>query len=96
MKTKVAKFRKGQSCRSLCEWGRLTQKKWTVVDRVEAYTSKNPVFDPAHGTKRRPRVTLRLGKSQTFCRLSVRTKFGIEYVDVNVDGVTHRVVAKLS
>jgi hypothetical protein len=95
VKTKVTKFRKGQSCRSLCVWGRLTRKKWTVIDRVEGYVSKNSAFDHASSTKRRPRVSLRLGKDRTFNLLAVRTKFGIEYVDVDVDGVEHRVVAKL-
>lgn len=89
------KFRRGQTCRSFDCWGRLTAKRWTVVKRVDSYVSRNPVLDRSGGTKRRPRVTVRLGKSQTFSGVSVRTRFGVEYAVVLVNGDEHRVVAKV-
>lgn len=87
--TKVIKFRKGKTYRSVSLLdGRLTRFKFKVERRVEGYYS----HDFAVGCGNRlPRVTLVLGKT-TFYSLPVRTKFGIEYVDLR--DIDTRVVAK--
>jgi hypothetical protein len=93
MTKKQHRLRKGIEYRAIDCWGGLVRARCTIVDRVEGYVSRDPVTAAAGGSKRLPRVSVRFGKS-TFHNVAVRSKFGIEFVDLRDIGI--RVVAKLA
>lgn len=92
VKTITRKFRKGQCYAAIENLGfgpfaKVSRRKWTVLDRSEGFATPCSLTGTARCL---PRVTVKCG-TVTFYNVAVRSKRGIEYVDLN--DIDTRVVA---